>query len=148
MVPTFRVANQYGDTFDQMASEIVEYRLARYLLKRGSPSGPDAWTLRVSHSSGRPLVWLNRPANPGLPEGKVRFIADGREYLGRFVKIAMNVAELSGESGNALAALLRGWFGPTAGHPGTHHEVVLERVTDGYTLRPRHESDKEHEQIA
>ena len=148
MMPTFGVPDRYGDTFDQMASEIVEYRLARYLLKRASPSGPDAWTLRVSHSSGRPLVWLNRRANPGLPEGKVRFTADGREYLGRFVKIAMNVAELSGESGNALAVLLRGWFGPTAGHPGTHHEVVLERVRDGYTLRPRHTSDSGREQIA
>jgi superfamily II DNA or RNA helicase/diadenosine tetraphosphate (Ap4A) HIT family hydrolase len=137
MVPTFRVPDELGDTFDQMASEIVEYRLARYLLKKQSPSGRDMWTLRVSQANGRPLIWLNRPANPGLPEGEARFTADGREYVGRFVKIALNVADIPGEPGNALHALLRRWFGPGAGLPGTHHEVVLQRIGGRYTLRPR-----------
>jgi len=148
MVPTFRLPAELGDTFDAMASEIVEYRLARYLLKKQSPSGPNTWTLRVSQANGRPLIWLNRPANPGLPEGRVLFSADGRDYLGRFVKIALNVAQIPGEPGNALHALLRGWFGARAGLPGTHHEVVLERVGERYTLRPRSSSGEEHEQVA
>jgi hypothetical protein len=148
MVPTFRVPAELGDTFDAMASEIVEYRLARYLLKKQSPSGPNTWTLRVSQANGRPLIWLNRPANPGLPEGQVLFSADGRDYLGRFVKIALNVAQIPGEPGNSLHALLRGWFGARAGLPGTHHEVVLERVGDRYTLRPRTASGEHREQVA
>ena len=148
MVPTFRVPDELGDTFEAMASEIVEYRLARYLLKKQSPSGPGTWTLRVSQASGRPLIWLNRSANPGLPEGEVLFSADGRDYLGRFVKIALNVARIPGEPGNALHALLRGWFGTRAGLPGTHHEVVLERVGDRFKLRPRTASGEHRERVA
>ena len=49
----------------------------------------------------------------------------------------MNVAEIPGQSGNALHALLRGWFGPSAGHPGTRHEVVLEEESGQFILRPR-----------
>ena len=149
MVPTFRVSDHLGDTFDAMVAEIVEYRLARYLLKKQSPAGPNTWTLRVSQANGRPLIWLNRAANPGLPEGEAQFTADGRAYIGRFVKVAMNVAEIPGEPGNALHALLRGWFGPTAGHPGTHHEVVLERIEGHYTMRPRNAtSSDESERVA
>jgi hypothetical protein len=123
-----------------MAAELVEYRLARYLAGKEAPTGPTTWTLRVSHTEGRPLIFLNREANAGLPEGEISFIADGREYVGRFMRVAMNVAEIPGQSGNALHALLRGWFGPSAGHPGTRHEVVLEEEIGQLTLRPRESS--------
>jgi len=148
MVPTFRIPDHLGHTFDAMVAEIVEYRFARYLLKKQSPSGANTWTLRVSQANGRPLIWLNRAANPGLPEGESRFAADGRAYVGRFVKVAMNVAEIPGEPGNALHALLRGWFGPNAGRPGTHHEVVLERAGDRYTMRPGNATSDEAARVA
>jgi hypothetical protein len=102
----------------------------------------------VSQTNGRPLIWLNRPANPGLPEGDLPFSADGQGYTGRFVKIALNFAQLRDEPGNALHTLLRGWFGADAGLPGTHHEVVLERVGDRYNLRPRTASGEHREQVA
>ena len=35
-----------------------------------------------------------------------------------------------------LRRMLRSWFGPSAGHPGTRHVVILEHSRDGYTLRP------------
>jgi superfamily II DNA or RNA helicase/diadenosine tetraphosphate (Ap4A) HIT family hydrolase/HKD family nuclease/SOS-response transcriptional repressor LexA len=133
--PTFRVPDDLGDSFDAMAAEIVEYRLSRYLTGQESQS-EDAWTLKVSHADGRPILFLNRERNVGLPEGKVSFVANGREYVGHFVKVAMNVAELPGQAGNALHALLRGWFGPSAGHPGTHHQVVFQRTGEGLSMRP------------
>lgn len=148
MVPTFRVPDALGDAFDAMVAEIVEYRLARHLLKNESPSGLNTWTLKVSQANGRPLIWLNRAANPGLPEGDAQFTADGRAYVGRFVKVAINVAEIPGEPGNALHALLRGWFAHNAGHPGTHHEVILERVEGHYTMRARDATSDEAERVA
>ena len=35
-----------------------------------------------------------------------------------------------------LPALLRGWFGPSAGHPGTSHQVAVEIVDGNLVLRP------------
>ena len=135
MVPTFSVSAELGDTFDAMAAELVEYRLARYLAgKDADDSGGQ--TLRLGHADGRPLIWLDRARNPNLPEGEVPFVAGGTRYTGRFMKAALNVAELPGESGNALHALLRGWFGPAAGHPGTSHQVVLSREGEAFVLRP------------
>jgi superfamily II DNA or RNA helicase/diadenosine tetraphosphate (Ap4A) HIT family hydrolase len=136
IVPRFNVPDELADTFDAMAAELVEYRLASYLSGKERPSGPETWTLRVSHTDGRPLIFLNRDVNRDLPEGEATFVADGRDYVGRFMRVAMNVAEIPGQSGNALHALLRGWFGPSAGHPGTRHEVVLERDSGHLALRP------------
>lgn len=133
--PTFRVPLALGDTFDAMVAEVVEYRLSRYL------SGKDiqaegGWLLKVSHSDGRPILFLQRDRNKGLPEGKAEFIANGQAYVGHFVKVAMNVAERPGQPGNALHALLRGWFGPSAGHPGTQHQVRLDNLDGALVMRP------------
>lgn len=134
-VPNFSVDPQIGDTFDAMMAELVEYRLASYLTRK-EPVAPGAAVCKVIHSDGRPLILLERERNPGLPEGEATFVADGVQYVGRFVKVALNVASRPGERGNALHALLRGWFGPSAGHPGTHHRVVFERVDDTLVMRP------------
>jgi superfamily II DNA or RNA helicase/diadenosine tetraphosphate (Ap4A) HIT family hydrolase/HKD family nuclease len=133
--PTFSVARELADTFDAMAAEIVEYRLSRYLVGKDVAESGD-WVLKLSHADGRPIVWLDRARNQDLPEGEAAFIADGRQYVGRFMRVAMNVAEIPGQAGNALHALLRGWFGPSAGHPGTHHQIALARIGDDLVLRP------------
>ena len=41
-----------------------------------------------------------------------------------------------GDDRNRLPEILRGWFGPDAGLPGTRHEVALEQGSDGWQLRP------------
>lgn len=133
--PRFSVPPELADMFDAMAAEIVEYRLSRYLVGKDIAVSSD-WVLKLSHADGRPIVWLDRARNQDLPEGETAFVADGREYTGRFMRAAMNVAEIPGQPGNALHALLRGWFGPSAGHPGTHHQVGLARVGDDLVLRP------------
>ena len=57
----------------------------------------------------------------------------GSEWVFRFVKVACNVAHpadvTSARSNNALPTLLRDWFGPDAGLPGTGFEV--EFTSDG-----------------
>lgn len=134
-VPRYSVPDDVGDAFDAMAAEIVEYRLAKYLVGAGAVSG-GASVLRLGHADGRPLVWLDRSRNPGLPSGEAVFRAEGREYVGSFVKIALNVATLPGQDGNALHALLRGWFGPSAGHPGTNHQITLQELDGVHVMRP------------
>ena len=84
----------------------------------------------------RPIIRLDRKRFPRLPESTAAFIADGENYTGRFVKVALNVASRQGAEGNALPALLRRWFGPSAGHPGSDHRVVLAEGPDGWALRP------------
>jgi hypothetical protein len=114
-----------------MVAEIVDWRLADYLVaKFGSIR------CRVSHSSGSPIVRYNRTRWPRLPLGEVPFSANGEEYTGRFVKIALNVAARPGVEGNALWELFRGWFGPDAGHPGTFHFVLLTKESEGWVMTP------------
>jgi superfamily II DNA or RNA helicase/diadenosine tetraphosphate (Ap4A) HIT family hydrolase/HKD family nuclease len=142
-VPTFRVEDGHASTLDAMVAELVDWRLARYLFNK-QPEDTSAVRLRVSQSNGRPLVWLERERNPGLPEGRVEFIADGDHYVGNFVKIALNRAHRRGSATNDLHALLRTWFGESAGLPGTEQYVELRRDKEGWELKPvRHESAKE-----
>lgn len=81
-------------------------------------------------------MWLERERNPGVPTGEARFLADGDEYTGRFVKIALNVARRPGSTSNDLHALLQRWFGPSAGQPGTDHYVDLVKGASGLVMRP------------
>ena len=132
--PTFIVPPEDGDAFDAMAAEIVEWRLADYLL-RPRP-GDTAMRCRVSHSGGTPIVFLDRGRYPDLPMGEEAFTAHGETFVGRFVKIALNVSTRPGSDVNVLPELLRSWFGPNAGHPGTNHAVLVERNDESWTMRP------------
>ena len=133
--PRFTVEAEDGDTFDEMVAELVEWRLQQYLLaKQGAPEG--AYILKVNHSSGKPILMLDRGRCPNLPEGDAEFLADGDLFVGRFVRVALNVAHRPGEESNQLAGLLRGWFGPSAGLPGTSNSVALEVVDDRWVMRP------------
>jgi hypothetical protein len=135
-VPTFAVPEVVGQTFDAMVAELIDWRLARHLLTRSLEGDRTSYRLRVGQSTGRPILWLERERNDGLPEGDVTFIADGEPYIGRFVKVALNVARRPGSDSNDLHELLPRWFGASAGQPGTEHWVELERTASGWTMRP------------
>lgn len=134
-VPTFSIEEHDRDGADALVAELVEWRLGDYLLKR-TPERSTAIECAVSHSGGKPIIRFDRAKNPTLPTGDTPFLANGDRYVGSFVKIALNVATRDGETGNALHALLRGWFGPSAGLPGSRHRVLLERVGDEWVMRP------------
>jgi superfamily II DNA or RNA helicase/diadenosine tetraphosphate (Ap4A) HIT family hydrolase/HKD family nuclease len=134
-VPAFQVAADIGEPFDAMVEEIVDYRLARYLFIKGSTLEA-AFRLKVIQAHGRPILTFDRDRNPGLPEGETQFIADDVIYTGNFVKIALNVAHHAGQPGNVLGDLLRSWFGPDAGQPGTVQFVELVPGEPHWQMRP------------
>jgi superfamily II DNA or RNA helicase/diadenosine tetraphosphate (Ap4A) HIT family hydrolase/HKD family nuclease len=135
-VPAFRVTDGVGETFDAMAEELVDYRLARYLFTKKDSQLEQAFRIKVLQAQGRPILMFDRERDPGLPEGETIFVADGVQYTGNFVKIALNVARRAGRAGNALPDLLRSWFGGAAGQPGTAQYVELVPGTPHWQMRP------------
>ena len=122
----------------ELARELADWRLAEYVdrLER-QPQGEASYPCKVSHANGKPILFLpNRDQNPGLPSGPTPVRIDGTTYEADFVKVALNVVRLPGDARNRLPEILRGWFGPDAGLPGTRHEVTLEQGDDGWQLRP------------
>jgi superfamily II DNA or RNA helicase/diadenosine tetraphosphate (Ap4A) HIT family hydrolase/HKD family nuclease len=134
-IPTFHVPGGVGETFDAMVEELVAYRLARYLFTKVSRLEA-AFRLKVIQARGRPILMLDRDHQAGLPEGETPFLANDVVYTGNFAKIALNVARLPGRSGNALADLLRSWFGSDAGQPGTAQYVELVPGGAHWRMRP------------
>jgi len=139
--PTFAVAPEQTAAFASMAAEIVEWRLLQYLLGSGATSEIGDIVLRVSHSSGKPIIRFDRSSQPDIPHGETEFTADGQTHTGNFVKIALNVASTPGERGNSLHGLLRGWFGPDAGLPGTNQQVVLSQTNGSWVMQPLEQPD-------
>jgi hypothetical protein len=119
---------------------LADWRLADYLDRPGSDSEDEAegqFQLKVSHANGRPILFLpDRKTNPSLPTGWTQVIANGQTYEANFVKVAVNVVRKPGEGSNELPAILRGWFGPDAGLPGTNHLVTLDTADGKAELRP------------
>jgi len=68
--------------------------------------------------------------------GRTEVFIDGEAYSANFVKVAVNVVRRSGDEDNQLPSILRRWFGPDAGAPGTRHVVALEQRNDGWHLTP------------
>lgn len=135
ITPRFTVADADGDVFDSMVAELMEYRLASYLLDKDKAVSR-SWTCRLAYADGHPVIRLDRKQHLDLPTGQVTFHADNADYAASFAKNTLTVATRTGAAGNALPGLLRGWFGPSAGHPGTLHTVELQQVNDTLTLRP------------
>lgn len=120
----------------ELTREITEWRLAEYF-DRSAPIADGQYVIKVNQASGSPILMpLDREANPGLPEGWTVFIANGQRYRGNFVKVALNTAKKEGGDRNELPSILRQWFGPDAGAPGTRHQVQLAREEDLWTLKP------------
>jgi hypothetical protein len=69
-----------------------------------------------------------------MPSGKTSIVADGEPYEADFVKVAVNVVRRPGSNENELPRILRGWFGPDAGRPGTNQRVVFQQRETGLHL--------------
>jgi hypothetical protein len=126
-VPTDSVA-----VLEQLLAELVDYRLCRYLDSTQGP--PGEYRMRVGQTDGRPIVWLDRPRHPGLPEDEVDLTIEGEHYVGLFRKVALNKVYRPPSSDNVLATILRRWFGANAGLPGTSHEVAVRQSDDEWEL--------------
>ena len=137
---TFRarldVSTDDRDRVVAMTEMLVEARLQmhrsgdqvrkRFGLDKINLPGLRAQRLVVSHSSGKPILRFERDDTVELPRGDTEVTVDGTVRSFRFVKIAVNkVMSAPAADDNILPALMRGWFGPTAGLPGTRHAVWL-----------------------
>jgi superfamily II DNA or RNA helicase/HKD family nuclease len=128
--------NMLRPAFQEMVRELVEWRLAEYL-SRVQRAETDDITCKVSHSNGRPILFLpDRARHPGLPSGEAVIVIDGEPYLLDFVKIAVNMARKTRDGSNELPRILRGWFGADAGLPGTRNAVVLRKHEGDWLLAP------------
>jgi hypothetical protein len=134
---TFSVAPELSTAASDLIREIADWRLAVYLRRVGIIDGAPRILCRVSHSDGRPILFLPpRDRTAGIPEGWVEVTADGEQYHANFVKIAVNVLTQGESNVNRLPDLLHKWFGQNAGQPGSTHSVVFERSSEGYVLSP------------
>lgn len=130
-----------GEAARTLVREIAEWRLAMYVRRASALSGPLRIQCRVSHANGRPIIFLpNRDRQGGIPEGWRDVEVNGVPYQAFFAKIAVNKITRSGSDKNVLPEVLRGWFGPRAGEPGTTFSVVFEHRGRGYVLKPASES--------
>ena len=124
------------EAFQELVREIIDWRLAEYLERSVDEAG-DRFVCKVSHANNRAILFLpNRVQNPGLPEGWTHVLIDGEDYEANFVKVALNVVRRKGSDANELPGILRGWFGPNAGLPGTDYRVALDRNGSRYVLVP------------
>ena len=94
-------------------------------------SGADH-VLLTSRPNQKAILFLpNRKTTPGIPTGETLVDVEGTEYKAIFVKIAINVLRRPGNPKNELTAVLRHWFGPDAGLPGTNFQVVFRSTSRG-----------------
>jgi superfamily II DNA or RNA helicase/diadenosine tetraphosphate (Ap4A) HIT family hydrolase len=124
--------------FQQLVRELADWRLAEYLSRAGTAADVvGGFVMKVSHSRGHPILFLpDRASTPDIPEGWQPVLIDGAPHQANFVKVAVNVVHAAGADDNVLPAILRGWFGPDAGLPGTDYKVACEPGESGWVLQP------------
>ena len=149
-IADFKITASHRPAFETLTGELVDFRLAHYTQSRlASPTAPrgsegaltaSAFRAKVSHSASKPILFLPTvEAAPTRPTGPTRVrLPDGSEWVFRFVKVACNVAHPgdSVDKQNQLPALLREWFGPDAGLPGTGFEVEFTSIDGAWSAAP------------
>jgi len=137
-MPRLPIADGLEEAFQAMTLELVDYRLAMYRRRLDHATVGGAFTCKVFSSSQGPILKLpDREQRPDLPQGDTDVrVPDGSIWRFRFVKIACNVAHPVGSDRNQLADLLRSWFGPAAGRPGTAFHVRFTPSPDGLWVEP------------
>jgi hypothetical protein len=116
-----------------MTAELLDERLAACRARVRPDASGTSFTAKVLWNKRDPILKLpSRKQWPDLPFGwqDVR-LPDGTPWQFSFVQEFCNVARPAGSQRNALPDLLRGWFGPSAGHPGTDFHVRFSRSPDG-----------------
>lgn len=145
------VADDLRDDMQEMVREIVDFKLAKYLSREGvAESRSNLYICKVINTNDKPIIKLpDRESNILLPEGEMLVEIAGNEYMARFASIAINIVNIAGETENVLPNILRDWFGPEAGMPGTAHKVTIEIEENRISLSPFNEksNDKKNTEI-
>ena len=142
---------EFREAFETLSGEMVDYRLAQYTKARlqeprssldGSVAAAVRFRAKVRHSKRTPILFVPEVGKlPGRPTGPTTVrLPDGREWVFRFATVDCNVANPAGTQAvrgtNALPTLLREWFGPDAGVPGTGFEVEFWSQGDRWHVAP------------
>lgn len=139
----FTLSAEQDEPARELVRELVEWRLAVYARRVSSQREADRIVCKVAQSNGRPMLFLPpRDRMAGIPMGWVDVTADSTLYQANFVQIAVNVLHLGDETDNRLPELLRQWFGPNAGQPGTTFMVAFTRDGEAYRLAPYKAEDE------
>lgn len=138
LVSRLPVPHGLDETFVEMTRELVDYRLAQYRRRFEPEAGGGTFVCKVISNQRDPILMLPaRAARPDLPRGDTDVrLPTGASWRFRFVQIACNVAHPVGSARNELPDLLRTWFGPAAGWPGTAFRVRFFRSPDGWCVEP------------
>ncbi len=124
--------------FTGLTRELVDYRLAQYRARRrrGAASA-EGFVCKVTWNQRDPILELPGHVGAEWPRGEtdVRLV-DGSVWQFRFAKEFCDVARPVGAPRNQLPDLLRRWFGPRAGQPGTAFEVRFHASPDGLWIEP------------
>lgn len=122
----------------KLVRELVDYRLAQYRARRAeSEPTLDGFVCKVFWNQRDPILKMPPRGTAPLPEGETDVrLPDGAIWQFRFMQEAVNVARPAGTTRNQLPDLLRGWFGPRAGQPGTAFQVRFTATPDGLWIQP------------
>jgi superfamily II DNA or RNA helicase len=119
--------------FAALFREILDWPLAQYL----SRASGDVVCSVSRNATGNPILFLP-PSDPahGLAQGPLEIEVNGEPLEATVAKIAINVVRRPGDPTNRLPAILRGWFGETAGAPGRGERVRLRQDEERMILEP------------
>lgn len=130
--------SRLADALRKLTRELIDYRLAQYRdRKRQDQPTTDGFVCKVLTNQRDPILKLPARGAVALPEGETDVrMPDGAVWQFRFAKEYCNVARPAGTQRNQLPDLLRGWFGPRAGQPGTAFLVRFHASPDGLWAEP------------
>jgi superfamily II DNA or RNA helicase/diadenosine tetraphosphate (Ap4A) HIT family hydrolase len=136
-MPAFAVSEDAAAAFSRLTRELTDYRLAQYRARRRhDDASAESFVCRVLSNKRDPILKLPSAGRDKLPSGEVDVRVDGVVWQFRMMKEFCNVARPAGVASNALPDLLRRWFGPRAGQPGTAFDVRFRGSPDGYWAEP------------
>ena len=119
-----------------MTRELVDYRLVKYRARSREPLDAGlAFQAKVMRNERDPILKL--PGADTRPRDTIQArLPDESVWAFRLMAEFCNVAHPVGEPGNRLPELMREWFGPDAGKPGTQYRVEFCRGRDGWSVQP------------
>lgn len=127
------------NAFQALIYELLDYRLARYRAREeGTGAQGAAFEAPVTWNKRDPILKVpSRATRPDVPSGELDVrLPDGSLWRFRMMKEFCNVARPVGVDRNQLPDLLRCWFGPRAGHPGTAFRVRFTPRAGGWWVEP------------
>jgi hypothetical protein len=124
----------HRDRFAELLRELVDWRLAEYL-DRGTTR--EGYLCRIIRSGKQPIIKLpRRTGKANIPTDWISVEIEGKAYVAKFVQQYINVVRDNLEAKeNALGQILRDWYGPSVGQPGTRFEVELVQLDNAWHIR-------------